>query len=204
MKNIECILFDLDGVLVDACDWHYEALNKSLYDIIGIKISKEEHESKYNGLPTKIKLKMLKVDELYFEKIWDLKQKYTIDIIKSNLTLLSDKIELHQYLKNNNIKICCVTNSIKNTAELMLSLSGQLQYIDLLVTNENIKNNKPSPECYDFAIKKINCDPKYSICVEDSQTGILAAQNSLIKNLWQVKNSKEVNLINFKKYIKTL
>jgi beta-phosphoglucomutase len=204
MKKIECVLFDLDGVLVDACEWHYRALNNALYDILGIKISRQDHESKYNGLPTKIKLQMLNVEELHFKKIWDLKQKYTVDIIKSNLILLSDKIELHKYLKNNNIKICCVTNSIKDTAELMLSLSGQLQYIDLLVTNENIKNNKPDPECYNYAIKKIKCDPKYSICVEDSNTGILAAQSSLIKNLWKVKNSTEVNLINFKNYIKIL
>ena len=60
-NKIECILFDLDGVLVDACDWHYEALNSSLISFGFSPITREEHLHKYNGLPTKIKLEMLNI-----------------------------------------------------------------------------------------------------------------------------------------------
>ena len=54
-----CILYDLDGVLVNACDWHYEALNRALEMTSGIKISRDEHETEFNGLPTKTKLDLL-------------------------------------------------------------------------------------------------------------------------------------------------
>jgi beta-phosphoglucomutase-like phosphatase (HAD superfamily) len=55
---IKAITFDMDGVLIDAREWHYEALNVSL-SIFGIEISREDHEKKFNGLSTMKKLSML-------------------------------------------------------------------------------------------------------------------------------------------------
>ena len=52
---IKTILFDLDGVLVDACDWHYHSLNDALLHYVGFTISQEEHRDKFNGLPTSVK-----------------------------------------------------------------------------------------------------------------------------------------------------
>ena len=40
MNANKAVLFDLDGVLVDACDWHYEALNKALLSVAGTHIVK--------------------------------------------------------------------------------------------------------------------------------------------------------------------
>jgi beta-phosphoglucomutase-like phosphatase (HAD superfamily) len=156
MKKLEAVLFDLDGVLVDACDWHYEALNEALeicgYDVI----TKEDHLKKFNGLPTRVKLNMFGVNEKDTLTINKLKQKNTLKIIKNNSKIMFEKIELHQYLKSCGYKIGCVTNSIKETAIEMLKSTGQLNYIDILVTNEDVLNNKPSPECYNFAINKLN------------------------------------------------
>lgn len=56
--KIKAVLFDMDGVLVEAKDWHYEALNRAL-DVFGLPISRSEHLSQYDGLPTRTKLKML-------------------------------------------------------------------------------------------------------------------------------------------------
>ena len=52
MSRISCVLFDLDGVLVDATEWHYEALNRALR-LFGFDITRYEHLSSYNGLPTR-------------------------------------------------------------------------------------------------------------------------------------------------------
>lgn len=48
----------MDGVLIDAKDWHYEALNKIL-QLFGMPISHQDHLTKFDGLPTKDKLEML-------------------------------------------------------------------------------------------------------------------------------------------------
>ena len=62
MTKITAVVFDLDGVLVDATEWHYEALNRSL-QLFGFSISRYEHLSTYNGLPTRKKLEMLTVEK---------------------------------------------------------------------------------------------------------------------------------------------
>jgi len=200
MKKLEAILFDLDGVLVDACDWHYKALNAALEDCGYDAITKEDHLKKFNGLPTRVKLNMLDINEKHASRINKLKQKYTLKIIKNNSKIMFEKIELHEYLKSCGYKIGCVTNSIKETAVEMLKATGQLDYIDILVTNEDVLNNKPNPECYNFAINKLNVNPKSTLCVEDSDIGLRAAFLSSASNVLPVKNTNYVNL----SYIKTM
>jgi phosphoglycolate phosphatase-like HAD superfamily hydrolase len=56
--KINTVIFDMDGVLVDARDWHYESLNSAL-EIFGAAIPYSEHLERFDGLPTKAKLSML-------------------------------------------------------------------------------------------------------------------------------------------------
>ena len=55
MTKIKAIVFDMDGVLIDAKEWHYEALNRAL-GLFGYGISRYDHLSRYDGLPTRRKL----------------------------------------------------------------------------------------------------------------------------------------------------
>jgi len=201
---INAILFDLDGVLVDACDWHYEALNKALVSSGHDPISREDHLEKYNGLPTHVKLEMLGIKKEEAEKINKLKQDLTLETIKENAKEMKEKIDLHSALKSAGIKIGCVTNSIRQTAEEMLSRTGQLEFMDILVTNEDVQKNKPSPDCYNLAIKKLGVDPLTVLCVEDSEKGILAVMNSMAKHLLAVEKTSDVDIHTFKDVLKDL
>jgi beta-phosphoglucomutase len=60
-NKIKAVIFDMDGVLIDAKEWHYEALNRSLSNF-GYSISRYEHLVTYDGLPTKKKLEMLTLE----------------------------------------------------------------------------------------------------------------------------------------------
>jgi len=202
MPKVEAVLFDLDGVLVDACDWHFNALNEAMREIAGFELSREDHVLKYNGLPTAVKLRMLGFEGSIASRIEAAKQIKTLDIISKHAEIMTEKQELHSYLKSQGIKIACVTNSIRETAELMLSKTGQLDYIDLLVTNEDVSPNKPYPVCYNYAIQKLNANPDTSLCVEDSPKGIEAAKASCIPNLWIVSNPSEVTLETYKRIIR--
>ena len=57
---IKAILYDLDAVLVDATEWHYESLNAALKEVCGFIINREEHISTFNGIPTKKKIRNIK------------------------------------------------------------------------------------------------------------------------------------------------
>ena len=204
MYRIEAILFDLDGVLVDACGWHYRALNEALLFYKKPIIEYQEHLKTYNGLPTLKKLNMLGIAEDLANKINDAKQEFTLDIIKKNARLMPEKIELHKFLKQNKIKIGCVTNSIRKTTEEMLKTTEQFEYMDIIICNEDVKQNKPSPDCYNLAIKTLNVNPLNVLCVEDSEKGIMSVTSSIAKHLLIVKNTHEVNVTNIQNKLKEI
>jgi len=203
MKN-KCVLFDLDGVLVDACDWHYEALNRALKEVAYYEISRQDHYEKYNGLPTLTKLSMLNdlgvITDEDVRKISDVKQEHTIKVIEELCKRDQSKVELMRALKDNGYEIAVVTNSIRKTATLMLSNSGILPFVDLLISNEDTDRNKPYPDPYIIAIHLLNSSHNKTIIVEDSPKGIKAAKDSGAHVL-EVKDATEVNLELFKDFI---
>lgn len=200
---IRAILFDLDGVLVDACDWHYLALNRALEEVIGSSISREDHVTTYNGLPTKVKLEMLGLNEEQSKKVWQLKQDYTLDTIRENSKVQIEKIKLFMSLHFDNVTSVCVTNSIRKTTTEMLKETGQLEFFEFIVANEDVENNKPHPDCYNFAVKKLDIHPTECIIVEDSPKGLEAARSSVVPdtNIWHVKNSTEVTFENYRRFV---
>jgi len=191
----KAVLFDLDGVLVDACDWHYEALNRSLKEVANYTISREDHVTTYNGLPTKRKLRALVdlgiIRENDLEVISDLKQKYTKEVIEEFCNESISKIALMEVLKEKGYKIGCVTNCIRETTELMLIKTGILDYFDILIPNEDTAYNKAHPEPYIKGLVLLNTIPENAIIVEDSPKGLQAARLTGCRVL-EVKNATEV------------
>lgn len=187
------LLFDLDGVLVDACEWHYIALNKALNEVCGFEISRHDHETTFNGLPTAIKLEMLGIDNNKSSMIWELKQKYTIESIKTHAQIDKQKVDMHTKLKDEGYKIGCVTNSIRKTARLMLEKTGQIDYMDMIVTNEDVENSKPHPDCYLKSISDFGFEgSEYNVyIIEDSEKGRQAARQTEA-NLIEVLNPADV------------
>ena len=86
---IKGIIFDLDGVLVDARELHYEALNRAL-ESYQCTITRDEHLSTYDGLPTKKKLQLLTENKGLspdvYNDIWKDKQAQTREIIDKEFT----------------------------------------------------------------------------------------------------------------------
>lgn len=190
MAKLVC--FDLDGVLVDACELHRVALENAMMDEVNYVISKEDHESKYNGLPTRKKLKMLGLDDRLIEKINSRKQEYTINLISEHIQVDNVKKLVLDMLHQNHF-LACVTNSIGLTTNLMLSRAGIKDRFDLIVTNEMPKNPKPLPDPYIYAMNFFNVDPADTIIVEDSEVGLKSAYASGA-NVIKVKDPTEVNL----------
>lgn len=203
---IKLVCFDLDGVLVNACEWHYLAFNKALKNVAGFEISKNEHEITFNGLPTKKKLEFLnmqgKIHRDQFQEIEKQKQFFTIEIINDNAKIDVKKRLLHNYLKlTMGFKLACVTNSIGKTATIMLEKTGQLQDMDLLIHNQKVRYPKPHAEPYIKAMVYLQALPEETIIVEDSQVGLQSAI-SAGTHIWKVNNSDDVTLDGFKNFYK--
>lgn len=72
----------MDGVLVAAKDWHYEALSQALIEFGHAPISRVVHLTTFDGLPTRKKLHMLNISEERIEQINTRKQEITQQIIE--------------------------------------------------------------------------------------------------------------------------
>jgi HAD superfamily hydrolase (TIGR01509 family) len=200
------VIFDLDGVLIDSRNLHYEALNRALHKVThgyNYNISYEEHLSKYDGLNTTKKLKML-TDEKglhtdFYDDVWQAKQKETLDLIKTCPSNGSIRFIVSQ-LKLKGWKIAVASNSIRDTVRISLDNLGILSDVDYYVSNEDVKHPKPFPEMYWKCMTAMNTLPKNTIIVEDSHIGREGAINSG-GHLYPVKDAYELNGMKFINYI---
>ena len=173
------VIFDLDGVLVDACEWHKVALNDALKEVAGFEISEEEHRSTFNGLPTRVKLNMLtqanRLSQDVHDEVYRVKQEKTLKIIDQSSCVSQEKIDMIQRLKREGHSVACFTNSIRETAEAMLNSIGVLDLLDALVSNQDVENPKPDPEGYLYLMRRFSATSDRTVIVEDSQKGLSAA-----------------------------
>ena len=193
---IKAIIFDLDGVLVDTKQIHFEALNAALRKYKFEKISIDDHIKIFDGLPTNEKLKILQkkknLPKKYFLKINKYKQKVTAEILKKNIKK-NDKI-IHM-MKNlhGKYKIAVATNAVNSTLKICLNKLGISKYVDFKLSNEDIVNPKPNPEIYLRIFIKFGIYPSEALIVEDSHYGREAAISSGAK-LLPIKKIDELDL----------
>lgn len=179
--KIKAVLFDMDGVLIDAKDWHYEALNKAL-GLFGVEISRYDHLHTFDGLPTTMKLKMLSkryyLPEELHPFINQMKQVYTVDMIYQKCHPMFNHEYALSKLHQSGYKIAVCSNSVRNTIELMMERAELAPYLDLILSNEDVLKAKPDPEMYQTAIAKFGLNPNECIVVEDNPNGIQAGKAS--------------------------
>lgn len=192
---VKLVIFDLDGVLISAKDIHYEALNTAIGSIEQkYIITKDEHLNFYDGLKTTSKLDKLTKDKglpiEFHKKIWKHKQEITQKKLKE-LTPQAHLIQAFEYVKSKGCKIACCSNSIRTTIYTALSKIGAMEFFDLIISNEDVKNSKPHPEMYWNAMSALSVTPEETVIVEDSPHGLLAAQRCGSECL-RVKNPQEV------------
>ena len=199
IKMIKLIIFDLDGVLVEAKQIHFETLNQALREIGNSEkyvISETEHLSIYDGLKTTQKLELLTLNKgLHpntYETIWNRKQNLTIESI-SELQPNTKMIGLFKELRKMGYQLACASNSIRRSVLVMLSKIGIIEYMDLIISNEDVKNSKPHPEMYWKSMSMMGVLPEETLIVEDSPPGLLAAGRSRA-NVLRVDNPSDLTI----------
>lgn len=189
---IKLVLFDLDGVLIDAKKLHYDALNSAL----GEKyfITEEEHHDLYDGRKTFEKLELLSEKKNLpvskHSEIYRKKQEITINLI-SQLQQIDEIVLLFQNLEKQGYEIGVCSNSIRRTVLTALAKTNLMEYCSVILSNEDVKNSKPHPEMYWKAMSIMGRLPEETLIVEDSPPGLLAAERSRA-NYLRVNNPYDV------------
>ncbi len=196
MPKIKAVLFDMDGVLIDARDWHYDALNRAL-EPFGMEINRYDHLVTYDGLPTKKKLEMLTIERglpLALHKfINEIKQEFTFQLAYANCKPTFN----HQFalatLKKNGYRLVACSNSIRKTMDIFFEKAALSEYFDFYLSNEDVADAKPSPEIYLKAMSQLGLSPEECLILEDNENGVRAARSSGA-NVLVVRDPKEVSL----------
>jgi HAD superfamily hydrolase (TIGR01509 family) len=204
--KIKAILFDLDGVLVDATEWHYEALNRAL-GLFGYNISRYEHLTTYNGLPTRKKLEMLSVEKGFPRGLHSMlnriKQKHTREEILRQCRPVFEKEYMIHQLKREGYKLAVCSNSVRESLERMLLASGIIELFDFLTSNEDVKKPKPDPEMYLLTCEHLGVLPQECVIVEDAEHGLEAARKAGA-HVCQVSGFHEVDYDRIHKFINSV
>jgi len=176
------VIFDLDGVLIDSRDMHYDALNRALAKVDEkYVITREEHLSVFDGLPTTRKLELLTEKKglpvVEYDTIWQDKQTATLDIF-SELKPDYELMHYFQQLKEKGYSIAVASNSVRNTVKLVLLRLGLLEFVHYHLSNEDVFRSKPFPEMYWRCMIACNALPKDTVIFEDSHIGRQGALDS--------------------------
>ncbi|MBN2719114.1 MAG: HAD family phosphatase [Deltaproteobacteria bacterium] len=202
-RKIKAIIFDMDGVLVDAREWHYEALNRAL-GLFGFTISRYDHLVTYDGLPTRIKLKMLSKERglpvglhSFINRV---KQIYTAEVVFARCK----PTFYHQYalsaLSGKGLRLAMASNSVRQTVDLMSNKCNIDRFFEFTLSNEDVNYPKPHSEIYDIAISRLGLSPDECMVVEDNQNGIKSATDAGAR-VMVVKSVEEVNIQNIEKHL---
>jgi beta-phosphoglucomutase len=203
MSKIKAIFFDMDGVLIEAKDWHYNALNQALA-IFGMEINRYDHLVTYDGLPTKKKLEMLTLERglprALHSFINDMKQDFTFQLAYAKCKPTFNHQYTLSHLKAQGYRMAVCSNSIRKTMDILLERSALTEYFEFYLSNQDVAEAKPDPGMYIAAIQKMGLKPTECLILEDNENGIEAAKASGAYFLI-INDVREVNLENIKRRI---
>lgn len=172
---IKAVLFDLDGVLVNAVKLHQKAFLEAIRPYR--EIDEEYHMAHLNGLPTKKKLEKLGFNSDVIEEINARKQEITFELIPQMIKPIDVVNKVINEIKRRGIPFAVCSNSIRKSTELFLETT-QIDGFEFIISNQEVINSKPSPEMYEKAMKRLGLDKSEVMIVEDSPVGIEAAEKS--------------------------
>ena len=203
---VKAIIFDLDGVLFDGVNIHFKSFNKALSNVDEKYVISSMDEHKFNGIPTRMKLKKLTEERGLpsecHQRVWEQKQHFFLESI-SSLGKDTQKIHLMSELKKLGYKIAVASNSIAATVKDVLVRKGLAEYVDMYLSNDDVTHPKPDPEIYIESVKRLGVSPLECIIVEDSFVGKTAA-NASGCHVFPVRNPDDVileHVLNYVTYI---
>jgi beta-phosphoglucomutase len=179
MQRPEAIIFDLDGVLTDTSEYHYQSW-KRLADEEGIPFTRQENDEHLRGVSRKESLTYLlkgrKVPDAQFQEMMDRKNRYYNEMIKKMTPkdLVEGARQLLEEIRQAGIKIAVASGS-KN-AHTVLDLLQIMDLLDAVADGNSVSNSKPAPDIFVYAAGMVRIPTSQCLVVEDADAGIESAK----------------------------
>lgn len=174
MNNL--VILDLDGVLANLKDVHFDALNAALVEHHFAPISREDHLSKFDGLPTTVKLRNLGICGALAQDIDRRKQEITTRVLPDHVHKSPEMASMFHEVIAAGWLIGVCSNARADTVATCLELLGVDPLVCWQYTPDSTKMRpKPSPEMMLNMMLRADACPKSTVIFEDSPRGLEAA-----------------------------
>lgn len=179
MQKPNAIIFDLDGVLTDTSEYHYQSW-KRLADEEGIPFTHQDNDEHLRGVSRKESLMYLlkgrKVSDAQFQEMMDRKNHYYNEMIKTMTPndLIAGGRALLQEIRQAGIKVAIASGS-KN-CRTVVDLLAISDLLDSIADGYSVANSKPAPDIFVYAAGMVHIPTPECLVVEDADAGIESAK----------------------------
>ena len=176
------ILFDLDGVIADSERLKGQAFTEACR-YYGGKISSEFYPTVI-GQPgeevIKAFIKASGANVNASECIQRFKQVYR-KLLKQHIKAVPGAGDLLRTLKEHDWKVGLVSSSGREALNYIVDQLGFRGYFNDIVSAKDVQKHKPAPDLYLKAMERMNIKPENGLAIEDTESGIAAAQSAGLK-----------------------
>ena len=169
------VIFDMDGVLVDSADAHYESwclMGKELG-----KVHTREFFERTFGMHNREIIPLWLGDVLprdEVDRLSDHKEALYRQVAATKLTPLDGAVDLLESLAQDGFLLAIGSSGPRPNVELMLDVLGVRRFFSAFSTGDEVREGKPHPEVFLNAARKLGLPPRDCAVVEDAPQGIQA------------------------------
>ncbi|HYT69718.1 MAG TPA: HAD family phosphatase [Vicinamibacterales bacterium] len=184
------VLWDLDGTLVDSEEFHWLSWRDTIREE-GIDLSYDQFLGSFGQRNDRILTTWLGegIDRARMEKIGDTKEaEYRRLAETRGLKPLPGAREWLAALRNAGWKQAIASSAPRLNVQTMLRVLDLEQYLDAIVSAEDVTIGKPDPRVFLTAAAKLGVPPSRCVVVEDAAAGVEGARRGGMKSIGVTKN----------------
>ncbi|MGB9679838.1 MAG: pyrophosphatase PpaX [Thermoanaerobacteraceae bacterium] len=178
--NVDTILFDLDGTIIDTNELIIESFKYTIKKHLGYEI-KTEDITLFFGEPLPTTLR--RFSEENWELLLTTYRSFNEENHDKYTKIRSDVINTLEELNKKGIKMGIVTSKRRNLAKRGLELFNIEKYFSILIGLEDTVEHKPKAEPVLKALKMLKSEKQNALMVGDSPYDILSAKNAGVKSV---------------------
>jgi len=181
MKNITCVIFDMDGVIIDSELLHKKAYYET-FESLGLEVSPELYKtltgsSTINAFQKLVAHFSLKEDP---EKLVLKKRKRYVSFFENDPTLhlVEGVEEIIKYFYNKDITLILASSSAMVNINRVFNRFDLNKYFSAKISGADLTESKPHPEIFEKAAILGNSQKENCVVIEDSDNGVKAANDA--------------------------
>jgi HAD superfamily hydrolase (TIGR01509 family) len=181
LHDIEAIVFDLDGVLVDSEPIHFRAANRVLARY-GSSISEAEYRA-FIGLGETATWAAWRERSRIPESVEQLVSVHTharLEEIAAGVEAIDEAVRLARRLHASGMRLAIASSSTHQVIDALLLALGLGHLFAVRISGEDpeVRASKPAPDVYLTASARLGVPPAACLAIEDSSPGVLAAKRA--------------------------